>query len=80
MVTHRPQELSAPMIYNCLLNRGPVGVRRPAGRTVCGGASRRIAAHGPGGVPQSGEPSAADRAGSDSLAVIYGRTRSENAV
>lgn len=52
----------------------------PEDSTICGGASRRIPAHGPGGVPQGGEKSVADWARSGSFAVIYGTMLSHNAV
>jgi hypothetical protein len=43
-------------------------------------ASRHITAHGPGGVPQRGGMSGVGRVRSDSFAVIYGTTQSDNAV
>jgi hypothetical protein len=62
------------------LGLGRQGQDAPQDATIRGGASRRTPAHGPGGVPQSGEKSGAERARPDSFAVIYGTTPSDNAV
>ena len=47
---------------------------------ISSGASRYITAHGPGGVLQRGARSGVSRAPSDSFAVIYRTTQSDNAV